>query len=221
MSYSKKALFISIICIIYCLLYELFFIKKEAACEFIYALGVVCNCVALSIIASCIFYFITDYFPKKHQQETANQNIISNLEVLKKIGEKAFIDITGKSSLTKLEFSKVCNDVDLLQQPKNSQDDILFSKVNNWFEYFDCMHKAEKCQIAKIMEFESIIPVEVKLIFIELQKENSIFTDNSLYRKIYNEDINKRSIKAHINDIYSHLSSLVEITDLYNKTSKI
>lgn len=71
------------------------------------------------------------------------------------------------------------------------------------------------------MIFESIIPVEVKLIFIELQKENTIFSNNKLYMNYYKNDKNKRSIKVYANDIYSHIFYLVELKNIYNKTSKI
>lgn len=104
MSYSKLALSLSILCIAYCILYESVLLKYEALNDFIYAVGVVFNCVALSIIASCIFYFVTDYFPKKHQQDQVRNYIISNLELLEEIGRNAFIDITHNSNPTKQEF---------------------------------------------------------------------------------------------------------------------
>lgn len=68
MSYSKIAIVILMLCIVYCILYESVLLKHEALNSFVYALGVVSNCVSLSIIASCIFYLVTDYFPKKQGQ---------------------------------------------------------------------------------------------------------------------------------------------------------
>ena len=97
-SYSKLALFLSILCITYCIIYESVLVKYEALNNFVYALGVVANCVALSIIASCIFYFVTDYFPKKHQQDQIHNYIISNLESLERIGKNAFLDIVNNSN---------------------------------------------------------------------------------------------------------------------------
>ena len=221
MSYSRIAIVISILCIVYCILYESVLLKYEALNSFVYALGVVTNCVALSIIASCIFYLVTDYFPKKHQLEQIRNYIISNLEQLEGIGEKAFTDIVNNSNPTKQEFIDRC-DFDLMKREGiSSQDNLLINKATNWFEYFENMQRAEACVIKQLMTFESMIPIEVRLIFIELQKKNTIFSDSKEYIKYYNSDRNKRSIKAYADDIYSHLFFLVEIKKLYHKTSKI
>ena len=113
-------------------------------------------------------------------------------------------------------------DFDLMKREGFScQDNLLIAKSANWFEYFDYMQKTEACVIQQLMTFESMIPVEVRLIFIELQKKNTIFSDSKEYIKYYNSDKTRRSIKAYANDIYSHLFSLVELKKIYNKTSKI
>lgn len=221
MSYSKLALSLSILCIAYCILYESVLLKYEALNDFIYAVGVVFNCVALSIIASCIFYFVTDYFPKKHQQDQVRNYIISNLELLEEIGRNAFIDITHNSNPTKQEFMD-CSNLDLMKkEAASSQENSLFAKSTNWFEYFGYMQKAETCIIQQLMIFESMIPIEVRLIFIELQKENTIFSDSKLYMRFYNNDKSKRTVKVYANDIYNHISSLVKLKSIYNQTSKI
>lgn len=220
-SYSKLALFLSILCITYCIIYESVLVKYEALNNFVYALGIVANCVALSIIASCIFYFVTDYFPKKHQQDQIHNYIISNLESLERIGKNAFLDIVNNSNPTKKEFTDSCN-LDLMEiKGSSNQENPLIAKSTNWFEYFNYIQSIETCIIRRLMIFESIIPVEVKLIFIELQKENTIFSNNKLYMNYYKNDKNKRSIKVYANDIYSHIFYLVELKNIYNKTSKI
>lgn len=221
MSYSKIAIVISMLCIVYCILYESVLLKHEALNSFVYALGVVANCVSLSIIASCIFYLVTDYFPKKHQLDQIRNYIISNLELLEGIGKNAFTDIVNNSNPTKQDFMNCC-DFDLMKREGvSSQDNLLIAKSTNWFEYFDYMQRTEACVIQQLMMFESMIPVEVRLIFIELQKKNTIFSDSKEYMKYYNNDKTRRSIKAYANDIYSHLFSLVELKNIYNKTSKI
>ena len=221
MSYSRIAKVISLICIVYCIFYESVLLKYEAINSFTYALGVVSNCVALSIIASCIFYFVTDYYPKKHQLDQIRNYIISNLELLEGIGKNAFTDIVGNSNPTKQDFIDCCN-CDLMKREGNSsQDNILLRETTNWFEYFDNMQRIEACIIQQLLTFESMIPVEVRLKFIELQKKNTIFTDKKKYQNYYNSDKTKRSIKAYANDIYSHLASLVELKNKYNQTSKI
>lgn len=221
MSYAKLSLFIAIICIVYCILYESVLLKYEAYNDFTYALGVVFNCVALSIIASCIFYFVTDYFPKKHQQDQIRNYIISNLELLGKIGKNAFIDIVNKNNPTQQEFIDNC-DLDLFTLPQTtSLENQSFQKPTNWFEYFELMYRMETCIIEQLMMFESMIPIEVKLKFIELQKRNTIFSDSKSYKQFYNSDKTKRSIKVYANDIYGHIYFLVELKRIYNKTSKI
>ena len=115
-----------------------------------------------------------------------------------------------------------CCDFDLMnREGVSSLDNLLIAKSTNWFEYFDYMQRTEACVIQQLMMFESMIPVEVRLIFIELQKKNTIFSDSKEYMKYYNNDKTRRSIKAYANDIYSHLFSLVELKNIYNKTSKI
>lgn len=221
MSYSKIALIISIVCIVFCLLYESVLLKFEALNSFVYALGVVSNCVALSIIASCIFYFVTNYFPQKHQLDQIRNYIILNLEMLEGIGRNAFFDIVGNSNPTKQEFMDSCNFDLMKREGVSSQDYSLLKNSTNWFEYFEYMHRTEACIIQQLLTFESMIPVEVRLIFIELQKRNTIFTNSKEYQKYYNSDKTKRSIKTYSNDIYCHLFSLVELKKIYNQTSKI
>lgn len=221
MSYSKIALVISIIGAVFCLLYESVFLKYEAPNDFIYALGVVTNCVALSVIASCIFYFVTVYFPKKHERDQIRKHIISNLELLEGIGKNAFKDIVKRCNPNEQEFTENCNQ-DLMQRLGSSnQDNPLFAKASNWFEYFDRIHKTEKSIIQQLMIFESMIPIEVRLELIELQKQNTLFSDSKSFQEVYNSDITKRSIRVYSKDIYSHLLSLTELKNIYNKTSKI
>ena len=219
MSYPRIAVFISIFCASYSILYVSVLLKYEASNSFVYALGVLFNSVALSIIASCIFYLVTDFFPKKHQLDQIRNYVISNLEILEGIGKNAFTDILKKSNPTQQEFKKLCN-FDLMQREVTScQDNSLIAKSTNWFEYFTKMHKMETDVIHKLMIFESMIPIEVRLIFIELQKENTIFSNAHEYKKKYDGDKSKRNFIAYADDIYSHLSLLVEIVDTYNKTS--
>lgn len=221
MSYSKLALILSILCIVYSILYESVLLEYEALNNFIYAIGVVFNCIALSIVASCIFYFVTDYFPRKHQQNQIQNYIISNLELLGKIGRNAFIDIVNNSNPTQEEFIDCC-DVDLMNRESHSKQEILLlAKSQNWFEYFDNMQNIEICIIKRLMIFESMIPIEVKLKFIELQKENTIFSNKKLYIDYYNSDKCKRSIKAYASVIYNHIFSLIELKNIYNQTLKI
>lgn len=218
MSYPRIAVFISIFCASYSILYVSVLLKYEASNSFVYALGVLFNSVALSIIASCIFYFVTDFFPKKHQLDQIRNYVISNLEILEGIGKNAFTDILKKSNPTQQEFKKLCN-FDLMQREVTScQDNSLIAKSTNWFEYFTNMHKMETDVIHKLMIFESMIPIEIRLIFIELQKENTIFSNVHEYKK-YDSDKSKRNVIAYADDIYRHLSLLVEIVDTYNKTS--
>lgn len=221
MSYSKLALALSIICAVYCILYESILLRYEAPNIFIYALGVVTNCVALSVIASCIFYFVTVFFPKKHEQDQIRKHIISNLELLEGIGKNAFKDIAKKSDPSKQEFMDNCNH-DLMQKEGASyQENRLFTKTSNWFEYFDCMYKIEKSIIQDLLIFESMIPIEVRLKFIELQEKNTLFSNSKTFHEFYNSDKSKRSIKSYASEIYTHLSSLSELISIYNQTSKI
>lgn len=221
MSYAKLSLLIAIICILYCIIYESVLLKYEAYNDFIYAFGVVCNCVALSVIASCIFYFVTDYLPKKHQQDQIRNYIILHIYSLEKIGENAFMDIVNKNNPTQQEFIDNC-DLDLFTIPKTTNlGNQSFQKPTNWFEYFELMYRMETHIIEQLMMFESMIPIEVKLKFIELQKGNTIFSDSKSYRQSYSSDKTKRSIKVYANDIYSHIYFLVELKRIYNKTSKI
>lgn len=221
MSYAKLSLLISIICIVYSIIYESVLLKHEAYNDFIYALGVVSNCVALSLIASCIFYFVTDYFPKKHQQDQVRNYIVSRLELLERIGRNAFRDIVNNNNPTKQEFMDSC-DLNLFAHPKTiDKENQSPQNITNWFEYFEHMYRTETFIIEQLMMFESMIPIEVKLIFIELQKKHTIFSDSNSYKQIYNSDKSRRSIKVYANDIYSHIHFLVELKTNYNKTSKI
>ena len=66
------------------------------------------------------------------------------------------------------------------------------------------------------MIFESMLPIDVRLKFINLQKEGTIFSDSKTYIKYYNEDKKQRSIKAYADDVFEHINTLVELKRIYN-----
>lgn len=218
MRYSKIALIVAIACFVFCVLYESVFILYEAPCHFFYSLGVVVNCVSLSIIASCIFYFITDYFPKLHQKNQINSYVQEQLLSLSQIGINAVVDILGKES--QKDFSTCSKD--LFSVVGNSvQKDSCFNQSGTWFDYFDSLTIMEDIYINRLSSFESNIPVEVKLSIVNLAGKPCIIRDTSKGRKVYNSDPSKREISAYAEEIKEHINGLSSILELYNKNSKI
>ena len=203
--YSQIALLISVVCIIFCVIYEKE-IKQEGDSNCIFhAIGVVANCVALSIIASCIFYFITDYFPKRRTQKTISLHIEYTLQQLSKLGSETIANISGKSSVSKSEFSTSCrkdliNDVVIITDDKS-----LFKKCISWIDYFEKLHSLETLLFERVLVFESNIPVEVKICIENLKRDNSIVNKFSCARNKYSEDKTKRMIVGYSEELHSFL----------------
>lgn len=218
MRYSIIALIVAIVCFIFCVLYESLFTLYEAPNHFVYSLGVVVNCVSLSIIASCIFYFITDFFPKLHQKNRINSYVQEQLSSLSELGRKAVIDILGKEQ--QIDFTTCSKD--LLSEVGNFvQQDNCFEHSENWFDYFDTLKMKEDFYINRLSSFESNIPVEVKLTLVNLAGKPCVIRDTSKGREAYNCDSTKRMISSYAEEIKEHINSLGNILELYNRNSII
>lgn len=218
MRYSRMALIVSIVCFLFCVLYESVFTLYEAPCHFIYSLGVVFDCVFLSIIASCIFYFITDFFPKLNQKNKIKAYVQEQLSSLSELGRNATEDILGKKP--QIDYSRCSKDL-ISAVGDTVQKENCFNKSGNWFDYFDSLKIMEDVYINRLSIFESNIPVEVKLSIVNLTGKPCIIRDTSNGRKAYSSDSTKRAISSYAEEIKEHINSLTDILELYNNYSKI
>lgn len=219
LKYSVIALLTSVVCIIFCITYEKVLKQEGDPNSMFHAIGVVANCVALSIIASSIFYYITDYFPKRRTQKTIALHIEESLKLLSKLGSETFTNISGKSFVSKSEFSTSCRK-DLINDVINIVDDkSLFKKCISWIDYFEELHSLETLHFERVLIFESNIPVEVKICIENLKRDSSIINQFSCARNKYSEDKTKRMIVEYSEELYIHLTKLQNIFKLYKETT--
>lgn len=217
--YSRIALTIAVICVLFCILYEWIFKQYEAPNNFVYSLGVVTNCVALSVIASCIFYFITDFFPKRHQQAMISQHLSTLFAELSSLGQEALKDIAGESVSNKEIFIQSCTQNLHSEFPESIRKKDYFKNDSIWFDYFETVSRIEKTLLKKIITFESNIPVEVKLSIEKLKCDNSLINNVQHAKDVYAGDSQKRTLAVYAEGLYEHITTLSYLKKLYQDTT--
>lgn len=216
--YSRIALIIAVICVLFCISYEWIFKQYEAPSNFIYSLGVVANCVALSVIASCIFYFITEYFPKRHQQDMISQHLSALFDKLSSLGQEVMKDVAGENVFDKEPFIQNCTQNLHADLPVIIREKDYFKNDTNWFDYFETLNRIEKEHFQQALTFESNIPIEVKLSIEELKYDNSLINNIQQAKDVYAGDSQKRTLAVYAESLYEHITRLSNIDQLYNDT---
>lgn len=139
-SYSGIALIFGFICLGWAVLYKLMFLEIDAPWRWMAVLGDVFYAIALSVVASVVFYFITTYFPNKKRKAITDKLILTWLQQLNFYGEMILGNIADcgyKEVLNRSEkdWLKTC-DKKLSSRPILGKEYILGPTYRNWFEYF-------------------------------------------------------------------------------------
>ena len=184
-SYSFIALLLGIAHLVWCILYKLVFINIPAIFEWSVELSEIYYNIALSIIASVIFYFITVYIPEAKKHEKTQHIIYTWLFQLKHIGMLYINDISGKNYNTvTLDNWKLYSDKDLTEKPT-----VGFchgsNNYNNWFEYFEIMFEEEDRYIEKILSISTSLPISIIEAFHEIQMSIGLRSAVAQYKEMY------------------------------------
>ena len=102
-SYPGMAGILGIACFVWTLLYKMLFVNIEASYQWLVPLGDVFYAVALSVIASVIFYYFTSFIPNYRSKKTIDKLLLKWLQQLDWYGKQMVGDI---SQLNYAEASK-------------------------------------------------------------------------------------------------------------------
>ncbi|WP_368112732.1 MULTISPECIES: hypothetical protein [unclassified Bacteroides] len=94
---------LGIACFVWTLLYKMLFVNIEASYQWLVPLGDVFYAVALSVIASVIFYYFTSFIPNYRSKKTIDKLLLKWLQQLDWYGKQMVGDI---SQLNYAEASK-------------------------------------------------------------------------------------------------------------------
>jgi hypothetical protein len=183
------------------------------------------NAVALSIVASCVFYFITVYFPKRHRKRIEEKYIREWIQQLKYFGEQligdiADIDYDKVKECSHETFKNRCNK-DFTSSPKKEISLRERKVLNSWFDYFDNFFYYENIYMEQVAKYGSSVPAEV---LVEFEKYNQF--DNlklAIYQYknsiTYNPEMYKNMANLE-KLIWMHAQSLMSLPDLYINHSR-
>lgn len=140
-SYPGMAGILGIACFVWTLLYKMLFVNIEASYQWLVPLGDVFYAVALSVIASVIFYYFTSFIPNYRSKKTIDKLLLKWLQQLDWYGKQMVGDISQlnyaeASKLSQEELRSYCNKK-LSAKPQLGSLYFLGPYFGNWFEYFD------------------------------------------------------------------------------------
>lgn len=93
-SYPGMAGILGIACFVWTLLYKMLLVNIEAPYQWLVSLGDVFYAVALSVIASVIFYYFTSFIPNYRSKKTIDKLLLKWLQQLDWYGKQMVRDIS-------------------------------------------------------------------------------------------------------------------------------
>lgn len=234
-SYSGIALILGFICFGWSVLYKLVLLKIDAPWQWMPALGDVFYAIALSVVASVIFYFITTYFPNKKRKVIIDRLILKWLQQLNWYGEMILGDIAdcGYNEVldkSREEWLKTC-DKRLSSKPLLGNLYILGPYYNNWFEYFQDKFHHEDTYIKNCRQYKDELPVQVLDIFEKLEIHDNLRNAVSEYNyqqatkiknKVFGEKVVDFDSMSNLSElIWNHCQNLRSLIVTYQKNSYV
>lgn len=134
------------------------------------------------------------------------------------MGKETIKDIVDYCNGDKNALSNINLNTDI---PEDIRQRKFFNDAQNWFDYFKIVASIENALFYRILEFESNIPVEVKLSIDNLRHDMSILNNVQAAKDAYTEDKTKRTFNVYENALFEHLERLADILQLYARTSII
>ena len=164
-SYPGMAGILGIACFVWTLLYKMLFVNIEASYQWLVPLGDVFYAVALSVIASVIFYYFTSFIPNYRSKKTIDKLLLKWLQKLDWYGKQMVGDISQlnyaeASKLSQEELRSYCNKK-LSAKPQLGSLYFLGPYFGNWFEYFDYCFQMEDTYIEKCLQYQDKLPVQI------------------------------------------------------------
>ncbi len=206
--------------------YKFWLLDIVAPFAFFVPLGDLCYGVALSIIASIIFYFVTVFIPKYQSRKKINSVIERNLYQLYKLSDLIMHDISGIlefDETKKGDWMASCEGDLKNEGPKWSIFNH-FGETITWANYFDAIIFNEDHYIARLRDYRQFLPEEVLLLIDDIENTDKFRSAFHLYVSMYGEIIHTakgenldlyRNISGFKNVLWDHVKNLHQILTAY------
>ena len=222
-SYSGITFIIGFVSLIWTFLYRLVFLKYEAIYQWVYEISEIFYAIALSIIASNIFYLVLNYIPTLKKKKTVDKLIIKWLVQLEELGNTMFYDISGKSSneidnMSVKEWETCCDKILKSSVPNfiSVREQI---RIENWFVYFDLMFEYESAYLEILQNYSDALPFDIRSIFDNIIVKHNLRSALSTYREHYDEDEVYKKMMNLSHLIWHHICELRQLVKLYQEKS--
>ncbi len=234
-SYSGIAMILGVVFLGWAVLYKLVFLEIDSPCQWMPALGDIFYSIALSVVASVIFYFITTYFPGKKRKSITDKLILKWLQQLNWYGEMMLGDISEcgyKDVLNKSkeDWLQTCNKK-LSSKPILGNLYALGPFYNNWFEYFQDKFNYEDIYIQRCRQYQEELPIQVLDIFENLEIHDNLRNALNEYHyqqvtkvkdNVLGDDIVDFDAMSNLgNLIWNHCQNLRSLIETYQRNSYI
>lgn len=131
--------------VVYTLLYELVFTEYGAYNQIIYKLGIITSRIFYSMLASSIFYFVSQYIPIYLPRQEKKEKILSNIRTKHKILEGLLITFQGNMKIRKEEY------LDKMLLSDKLTDFDIHSKIES-FDDFEKYYSAFRSECLDLIE---------------------------------------------------------------------
>lgn len=206
--------------------YKFWLLDIVAPFAFFVPLGDLCYGVALSIIASIIFYFVTVFIPKYQSRKKINSVIERNLYQLYKLSDLIMHDISGIlefDETKKGDWMASCEGDLKSEGPKWSIFNPFGEKIS-WADYFDAIIVNEDHYIARLRDYRQFLPEEVLLLIDDIENTDKFRSAFHQYVGMYGEIIHTadgedldvyRNINGFNNVLWNHMKNMHQILTAY------
>lgn len=232
-SFHGLALITGVICMTLAIIYKCLLVNIPAKYEWMIGCGEVFYNIELSIIASCIFYFITIYFPEKKQSNKLAPQIIFLLNQFVHIGNEILTDIGDDKEISKDDFNTKANKIKMNEIPGKTSLYKINTKFNtilknaypvpqNWYQFFRLYFEEEDNVIYRLQPFWGYLPEEVIIDLQKIQNNDNLRQAINYYEYNYTNNIiigdtNFTNLGGVSNLIWLHIKCLQEIVTKYQE----
>lgn len=223
-SYAGITLIIGMCCLMWCILYKLVLLGIPSS-DTMFQCGELTYAISVSIIASVIFYFIVTYIPDYKKKQAASIQIEFWLNQIVKHGEFMLNALSGDFSNDVYENSKK-NWRQITNKPLKPKDPIIISNLfgfQDWFEFFDYIFKEEDHYIGKLEKYTQYLPIEVIMVFDQLETMDSLRNAVSQYKENYGTEVvsgfKYDNMSGFENVLLLHIENMLGILKVYQEHS--
>lgn len=227
---SFKLIVVGLLIGVWAFIYKFWLLDIAAPFPFFVPLGDLCYGVALSVIASIIFYFVTVFLPKYQSRKKISGVIERNLHQLYCLSDLIMHDISGILNFDeahKDDWTASCVGDFKDDGPKKSIFNPFGEKIS-WADYFEAILINEDHYIARLRDCRQFLPGKVLILIDEIENadnfRNAYHQFNGMYGvKLKTEDGKEldvyRNISGFSEVLWNHMKHLHQILPAYQISS--